>query len=608
MADPRIVVLGHVDHGKSTLIGRLLYDTGSLPEARIAEVVASSRRRGLQTEWSFALDALQDERDQAVTIDTTRVWFTLAGRRFAIIDAPGHEEFLANAMTGASDADGAILVVDAERGVEDQTRRHIYLLGLLAIPSVIVALNKIDAVDDPQHVAAVGEAARAALDAVGVAVQAIVPISARDGDNVVQRSTRTPWYDGPTLAELLGALAATEDVAEREPLRIWVQDVYRRGEERLVVGSVQSGSITVGDVVRIAPSGEMAEVAALRGWPTDPALARAGDPVALVFTTPVFVDRGDLLSHETDRPVTARSLHLRACWFDREPPHLDETVRLRVGSADVAAQITAVLDATDPRTLAPLEHGSATRGTVYTLALRTAVPVALDEGARCAIVRRGVPIAAAHAVQVSAQGANVYAASHLLGAQERAERNGYAGLVVWMTGLPGAGKTTLAMRAERELFRRGSNVYVLDGDTLRSGLSADLDFSAEGRRENIRRVAEVAKLLADAGTIVLVSLVSPGAPDRARARAIVGAAFHETFVRASLATCEARDPKDLYRRARAGEIPGFTGVGAPNDEPESPDLLLDTERYDIDHCVAELVGYASSASRIAALPTTPARS
>jgi bifunctional enzyme CysN/CysC len=603
MAEARVVVLGHVDHGKSTLIGRLLYDTGSLPEQRIAEVVASSRRRGLQVEWSFALDALQDERDQAVTIDTTRVWFTLGERRYAIIDAPGHEEFLANAMTGASDADAAILVVDAERGVEDQTRRHVYLLGLLAIPSVIVALNKIDAVDDPARIVAAGEAARAALEAVGVEVSAIVPISARDGDNVVNRSVRTPWYDGPTLAELLADLSISEDEAERAPLRIWVQDVYRRGEERFVVGTVQSGRVAPGDVLRIAPSGETSTVAALRGWPHDPPCARAGDPVALVFTSAAFVDRGDLLSHDRDRPVTVRSLHVRACWFDREAPHLDETVRLRVGSADVAAQITAIPEAVDPRTLAPLEHGSTTRGTVYTLALRTAIPVALDEGARCAIVRRGIPIAAAHAVQLVAQGANVFAASHLVGAQQRAERNGYAGLVIWMTGLPGAGKTTLAMRAERELFRRGTNVYVLDGDTLRSGLNADLDFSPEGRRETIRRVAEVAKLLADAGTIVLVSLVSPGAPDRARARAIVGPAFHETFVSASLATCEARDPKHLYRRARAGEIPGFTGVGAPYDAPETPELVLDTEAFDIDHCVAELVAYANSASRIFSVAT-----
>jgi bifunctional enzyme CysN/CysC len=602
VTDPRIVVLGHVDHGKSTLIGRLLLDTGSLPAARIAEVVESSRRRGLATEWSFALDALQDERDQAVTIDTTRVWLRIGERRFAIIDAPGHEEFLASAMTGAADADAAILVIDAERGVEDQTRRHVYLLGLLNVPHVIIAVNKIDLLADAQRFNAIGDAARIALEAVGVAASAVVPVSARDGDNVVTRSARTPWYDGPTLAELLVAVAPHAETTELAPLRIWVQDVYRRGEERIVAGTVRSGRIAAGDTVRIAPTGKIARVAALRAWPRDVASAGPGTAVGVVFDRPIYVDRGDLLSHEHDAPVTVRSLQLRACWFDREPPHVDETVRLRAGSADVSARIVAVLDAVDPRTLQPAEHGVASRGMVYSLALRTAVPVALDEDERCAIARRGLPVAAAHAVQLQPQGANVFASSHLVDAGERAERNGHRGLVLWLTGLPGAGKTTIAMNVERELFRREYRVYALDGDTLRTGLTSDLDFSEEGRRENIRRVAEVGKLLADAGAIAIISLVSPSAADRAQARGIVGEAFREGYVAASVATCEARDPKHLYRRARAGEITGFTGVDAPYDVPESPDLVLDTEHFDVERSVAAAVEFVVDAVKLTAKP------
>jgi bifunctional enzyme CysN/CysC len=600
--DARIVVLGHVDHGKSTLIGRLLHDTGALPPARIEEIVASSRRRGLATEWSFALDALQDERDQAVTIDTTRVWFRLGERRFAIIDAPGHEEFLANAMTGASDADAAILVVDAERGVEDQTRRHIYLLGLLDVAHVIVAVNKIDAVPDDalERAGAAAYAAREALEAVGVPVRAIVPVSARDGDNVASRSARTPWYDGPALTELLQDVVPRTDLAAREPLRMWVQDVYRRGDERVVAGTVRRGRIAVGDRVRISPAGSTARVAALRAWPRDVASAGPGAPVGVVFDAPVYADRGDLLSHDADPPAVVRSLHVRACWFDREPPHVDETVRLRAGSADVSARVVAVLDAVDPRTLQPAEHGLASRGTVYTLALRTAVPIALDDDERCAVARGGLPIAAAHAVELHPQGANVFASAHLVTAAERAQHNGHRGLVLWLTGLPGAGKTTIAMQVERELFRRGYRVYALDGDTLRTGLTSDLDFSEEGRRENIRRVAEVGKLFADGGAIALISLVSPAAADRARAKAIVGDAFCEAYVAASLATCEGRDPKHLYARARAGEIRGFTGVDAPYDVPESPDLVLDTERNDVQASVAAAVEFIAGAVRITA--------
>ena len=606
--DARIVVLGHVDHGKSTLIGRLLLDGGSLPAARIEEIVASSRRRGLAPEWSFALDALQDERDQAVTIDTTRVWFRLGDRRFAIIDAPGHEEFLANAMTGASDADAAILVVDAERGVEDQTRRHIYLLGLLGIRHVIVAVNKIDVEASAARFTAAAEAARAALEAVGVPPGAAVPISARDGDNVVTRSARTPWYDGPVLAELLSSVVPRAEDSARRPLRMWVQDVYRRGEERVVAGTVRSGRIAVGDLVSLSPSKKTARVAALRAWPHDLEAAGPGTAVGVVFDQAVYVDRGDLLAHEDDLPVTVRSLTLRACWFDREPPHVGETVRLRAGSADVSARIAAVFDALDPRTLEPAEHGVASRGMVCSLTLQTTAPVALDENERCAIVRSGVPVAAAHAVKLQPHGANVFAAEHLVNATARAQRNGHRGLVFWLTGLPASGKTTIAMRVERELFRRGLNVYALDGDTLRSGLTGDLDFSDEGRRENVRRVAEVGKLLADAGTIALISLVSPSAAERARARAIVGAEFREAYVAASLATCEARDPKNLYRRARAGEIPGFTGVGAPYDVPAEPDILLDTEHRDVEACVAAAVEFIVDAVRLAGAPAWIGRS
>ncbi len=606
--DARVVVLGHVDHGKSTLIGRLLHDTGSLPAERIDEIVASSRRRGLQTEWSFALDALQDERDQAVTIDTTRVWFRLGDRRFAIIDAPGHEEFLANAMTGASEADAAILVVDAERGVEDQTLRHVYLLGLLSIRRVIVAVNKIDAGAGPERVFAAGEAARAALEAVGVTVDAIVPVSARDGDNVAARSERTPWYDGPVLTELLSSVLPRAEDAERQPLRIWVQDVYRRGEERIVAGAVRSGRIAVGDLLRVSPSKKTARVAALRAWPHDLDAAGPGASVGIVFDEAVYVDRGDLLSHDDDAPVTVRALTVRACWFDRDPPHLEESVRLRAGSADVSARIVAVLDAVDPRTLRPAEHGVASRGMVYTLALQTTVPLALDQDERCAIVRGGIPVAAAHAAKLQPHGANVFAASHLVNATARAQRNGHRGLVFWLTGLPASGKTTIAMRVERELFRRGYNVYALDGDTLRSGLNGDLDFSDEGRRENVRRVAEVGKLLADAGTIALISLVSPSAAERARARSIVGVAFREAYVSASVATCEARDPKNLYKRARAGEITGFTGVDAPYDVPTEPHIVLDTERRDVDSCVAAAAEYVVDAVRMTGSPAWIGRS
>ncbi len=602
-------MLGHVDHGKSTLIGRLLHDTGSLPEARIAEVIASSKRRGLDhVEWSFALDALQDERDQAITIDTTRVWFSVRDRRYVIIDAPGHEEFLANAMTGASDADAAILVVDAAAGVEEQTRRHAYLLGLLAVGRVIVAINKIDAIGyDAERIAAIERDAIAALQAVGVTPDAIVPISARSGDNIAAVSTNTPWFSGLPLADVLAMFAPEAQPEDAAPLRFWVQDVYRDGDDRVAVGVVRSGRIAVGDRVRIAPAGTNAQVRTLRAWPTDPTEACAGTSVGVVFTTPAFVDRGDLLASIDEPPLVARSLRLRAFWFDSAPPRTGDALRLRAGSADVAVRVVEVHETLDPRTLAAASASAPSRGTVYTLTLRTATPIPVDIGERCAISRGGLPIAAAHAISVETEATQVFPTHHLITRAERTERNGYAGRVLWLTGLPASGKTTVAMGVERELFARGYQVYTLDGDTLRAGLTKDLDFSAEGRAENVRRVAEAAKLFADAGVIVLVSLVSPYAAHREMARALVGDAFREIYVHADIATCSARDPKQLYARARRGELRGFTGVDAPYEVPAAPDAVVESQRDDIEACVAELARYVLDDVRSRALlPTGPA--
>jgi bifunctional enzyme CysN/CysC len=597
--DVRVVVLGHVDHGKSTLIGRLLYDTEALAPARVEEIVSSSRRRGRPVEWSFALDALQDERDQAITIGTTRVWFSVRGRRYVVIDAPGHEEFLASAMTGASDADTAILVVDAVTGVEDQTRRHAYLLALLAVPRVVVALNKIDAVGfDPGRFAHLETEVRAMLDTVGIEIDACVPLSARDGDNVASLSSRTPWYEGPPLLDVLGSLAPERDDSAERSLRLSIQDVYRNGDERIAVGVVRSGRINVGDEVRITPAATNVRIAALRAWPENPTTARAGETVGIAFSTPAFVERGDVLSGIDAPPHVARTIRLRAFWFDRVAPQPEDVVRLRAGSADVAARITDVHEALDPATLAPAKQGAVARGTVYVLSLRTTVPLALDDGDRCALARGGLPIAAARVVAVEIDAPLVFPPARFVSRLERAVRNGHDGRIIWLTGLPASGKSTIATAVERELFERGYQVVALDGDAVRTGLTRDLDFSPEGRAENVRRVAEAAKLFAETGTIALVSLVSPTRADRAHAREIGGTVFREVFVRATVETCAKRDPKGLYARAFRGELRGFTGVDALYEEPTSPELVLDTERDDVSGCVTRLLEFVSTDARI----------
>jgi bifunctional enzyme CysN/CysC len=596
--DLRVAITGHVDHGKSTLIGRLMYDTGSLADGKAEEILASSERRGLAVEWSFAVDAAQEERDQAITIETTRVWLQYGGRRIVIIDTPGHREFIKNMMSGAADADAGILVIDALEGIADQTYRHAYLLRLLDVPEIIVAVNKIDTVDDAQErFAQISRDIRAVLETAGKPLRAIVPLSARDGDNVVARSERTAWYTGPTLIEVLMALEPAAPSVDRA-LRFDVADVYRfNDDERISVGNVIAGSIAPGDRVRIAPSGATTRVRGIKRWPDDGSPALAGQAVGLTFDDPVFIDRGDVVTLADQPPIPATSAFDGVFfWLSSGPPRVGETLQLKVGRADVAVTIAGIDETIDLGILDKVQPDESSRHTAFALRLRAARSVAAQAGARCVLLRAGEVVGGgklAH-VEVATAGRsdNLVLAGHLISSETRAQRNGYRGLVAWFTGLPGSGKSTIAMAVERELFARGYFVYVLDGDNVRASLNSDLRFSREDRQENIRRVGAVAALFADAGAIVIASTISPHAADRAGARAAAKpGAFHEIYVRASVETCEARDVKGHYARARAGELTDFTGVSAPYDEPEHPDLLIDTNAAAVETSVAEVVEY-----------------
>jgi bifunctional enzyme CysN/CysC len=612
MLDLRVAITGHVDHGKSTLIGRLMYDTGSLADGKAEEILASSKRRGLAVEWSFAVDAAQEERDQAITIETTRVWLHYGGRRIVIIDTPGHREFIKNMMSGAADADAGILVIDALEGIADQTYRHAYLLGLLDVPEIVVAVNKIDAVADPQQCfAQISRDIRAVLETTGKPLRAIVPVSARDGDNVVFPSERTPWYTGPTLIDVLVSLHPAAPVAGR-PLRFDVADVYRfSDEERVAVGNVIAGSLAAGERVRIAPSGATTRVRAIKRWPDDPSPALAGEAVGLTFEDPVFLDRGDVLTRADQPPVAATSSFDGVFfWLSAQPPRVGETLPLKVGRAEVAVTIAGIDETIDLGILDRVTPDESARHAAFALRLRAARTVAAQAGARCVLLRNGEVVGGGKLSRVEAASAhpadNLVLQGHLISGEARAQRNGYGGLVAWLTGLPGSGKSTIAMAAERELFARGYFVYVLDGDNVRSGLNRDLGFSREHRHENIRRVGEVAALFADAGAIVIVSTISPHAADRAAARAAAPAAFREIYVRADVETCEARDVKGHYRKARAGELPDFTGVSAPYEEPERPDLIVDTNAGSIESGVERVVEFLIRNAAPGPLLTVPA--
>ncbi|QDO96522.1 adenylyl-sulfate kinase [Ferrovibrio terrae] len=601
-----IVIVGHVDHGKSTLVGRLLHDTDSLPTGKLEQLKAVSEKRGLEFEWSFLLDALQVERDQGITVDTTQIWFTTQQRRYVIIDAPGHKEFLKNMVTGAAQADAAILVVDAAQGLAEQTRRHAYLLHLLGIRQVAVAVNKIDLIgNDAARFRAVAESVRNYLVGIGIEPQAIVPLSAREGDNIASRSVNTSWYQGPTLIGALDAFTPRALPVE-QPLRLPVQDLYRYGDKRIVVGRIESGRLKAGDRIRFAPLGREATVATLENWSGPdrplPALteARAGDSVAFTLDEDVFVERGALGSSPEHRPIDANRFTVRLFWLDKQPLRKGDRLTMKVGTAEREAQVESIVESLDVETLDAATAQQIERNGVARVVLRVRPPMAIDlyetlPRTGRGVLIRGPQIVAGLVIESAATrvSTDITAVDSSVTVQERIEMNGHRGGVIWMTGLSGAGKSTIAMATQRLLFSRGRHVAVLDGDNLRHGLNRDLGFTDTDRLENLRRLAEVAKLMAVNGSLVLVSAISPLQKYRDMAREIVGEDFREIYVSADIALCEARDPKGLYRKARTGEIKNFTGISAPYEAPQNADLVLDTAKP-LEFAVTTLTEYIES--------------
>ena len=584
----RIVIVGHVDHGKSTLVGRLLHETGSLPEGKLEMLKAVSARRGMPFEWSFLLDALQTERDQGITIDTTQIRFRTNARDVVLIDAPGHAEFLRNMITGASQADGAVLIIDALEGVRDQTRRHGYLLHLLGIKQVVVVVNKMDRVDfSASRFAAISDEISAHLTGLGVNPAAIIPISARDGDGVKIHTPRIGWYRGPTVVEALDALEPARPL-EALPLRLPVQAIYKFDDRRIVAGRIESGSLTAGDEIVIMPTGKIAKIKTVESWPITPLAGRqgAGRSVGITLDRELFVERGDVIAHIGQSPSDTRRLRARIFWLHDKPLAVGSAILVRLGTREARAVVVAIDKAVDPGELSSVENAAIGRNHVGEIDISLAQPIAADAYAnnprlgRLVIELNGRIAGGGLVLSVDAARravpVDIVPVESALRPDERSARYRHNGAVVWLTGLPGAGKSTLARALERRLFSRGGSPILLDGDTLRAGLNGDLGFSPEDRSENIRRIAEVATHLARNGHIAIVAAVSPSRDDRAAARRIADTAFREIYVATPAEVCEERDPKGHYAKARAGALKGFTGIGNDYQPPESSELVIDT--------------------------------
>jgi bifunctional enzyme CysN/CysC len=606
----RVVIVGHVDHGKSTLIGRLLYDTGSLPDGKLEEIEGICKARGTDAlEWSFVLDAFQAERDQAITIDTTQIWFSSAARDYVIIDAPGHREFLKNMICGAAAADAAILVVDAREGVQEQTRRHAYMLSLLGLKQISVVINKMDMEGHSQTVFnRVKNEVENYLTSIGLKASHIIPISARHGDMIASRGAHMEWYQAPNLIETLDSFDHMNKF-DRLALRFPVQDVYRYEEDRILVGRIESGTIKTGDTILFSPSNEKATVTSIEVWPDDKTKlqAIAGEVIGIKLDQRLFVERGHTASHVVNAPMLSNVFRANIFWLGKKPLRVGNSYKLRYSTHEAMVTVQSIDRMVDTQDLSVHQDAqSLERNNVAEITLRARNVLPIDPYANHEAMGRVVlydeyMIVGGGNINMDGypdqrettqpKSENIYKVDHLLTHDKRAERTGHRGGIFWFTGLSGSGKSTTAMAVEKALFDKGYYTYVLDGDNIRHGLNADLGFSPEDRQENIRRIGEVAALMADAGLVVITAFISPYQEDRNRARKAAPNHFHEIFVKADLATCEKRDPKGLYKKARAGEIAGFTGIGSPYEEPNNPDMVVNTQDNTIEICVAQVLCY-----------------
>ena len=611
----RVVFVGHVDHGKSTLIGRILYDTHSLPDGKVEQAQKASAAEGMVFEYAFLLDALLEEQEQNITIDTTQIQFKTAKRPYVIIDAPGHKEFLKNMITGAASADAAVLLIAANEGVQEQSRRHGYLLSLLGIRQVVVAVNKMDLVGYSEETfRSVQSEYREFLEQIGVVAHAFVPISARNGINVAGRTpdpsepNPMPWYDGATITEMLDTFEPPQPLGAL-PLRLPIQDVYRFDHRRILVGRVESGTLRVGDRLVFSPNNKTSEVASIENWSGPETLvAYAGQSVAITLKEQIFVQRGHVASHEERAPIESNRFRARLFWMGKRPLGIGQSYKLKLATQELDAEVVSVDRVIDASTLetVPGDRAFIQRNDVAEVVLQTRGALVMDNQDSNPFMGRfvivddrqvaggGIIHGGVYADRSKIKSANIYWSEGNVLPRNRALRNGHHGAVLWFTGLSGSGKSTLARQIERELFNAGRQVYVLDGDNIRHGLNSNLGFSPQDREENIRRVSEVAALMADSGLIVLTAFISPYTQDRRRAREIVlqgGHEFAEVYVEAPLEVCEARDVKGLYKKARAGEIAEFTGISAPYEAPQNPEITLHTGKLSIEESVASVLEY-----------------
>ena len=596
----RFITCGSVDDGKSTLIGRLLWESQQLFDDQLAALKAESKKYGTQgddIDFALLVDGLAAEREQGITIDVAYRYFATSKRKFIVADTPGHEQYTRNMVTGASTADVAVLLVDARQGLLTQTRRHAYLVSLMGIRHVVLTVNKMDLVAfDAGAFKRIGEAFEQFAKPLGFESISAIPLSALRGDNITQRSARTPWYSGPTLMGYLETIPAQQLGSDKLVFPIqWVNrpDSSFRGFS----GSVAQGSVRVGDEIRVTASGQTARVDEIVTLDGLLACAETGQAVTLKLEREIDASRGDILSLSHSPLETTEQFEATLVWMDEEAGLIGRSYSIKLATQWASASITSIKHKVDINTLVHEAGKKLTLNDISVCNIATSKPLVFDSyqqsktlGGFILLDRFTHATVAAGMIRHSLRRAqNVHQQALTINRADRENLNGHKGKVIWFTGLSGSGKSTIANALEVKLHAQGKHTYLLDGDNIRRGLNKDLGFTDADRVENIRRIAEIAKLMIDAGVIVMTAFISPFRREREMARELIGIEnFVEVFVDTPLQVCEQRDPKGLYKKARSGQLPNMTGINSPYEPPEAPSMTTNSTES-IEQAVSRLI-------------------
>jgi bifunctional enzyme CysN/CysC len=603
MSDMNVVIVGHVDHGKSTIIGRLMADTHSLPQGKIESIREKCKRQSKVFEYAYLLDALKDEQSQGITIDTARCFFKTEKRNYLIMDAPGHVEFLKNMVTGASSADIALLVIDAVEGVQENSKRHGYLLSLLGVKQIIVLINKMDLVEYSQNVFdSIVKEYGGYLSNIEVTPITYIPVSGAMGDNIVKTSENMPWYLGMNILNIMDSLGEPTGPLSK-PFRMPVQDIYKftanNDSRRIIAGTVLTGRVKCDDAVCFYPSKKQSTIKTIESYNRHSDYAEAGYTCGFTLHDEIYVRRGELafLERETP-PICSDSLLVKMFWLGTRPLITGGKYILKIGHEKVAVAISEIKKTIDANSLCEqTNENKLLKNHIGECILKLERPVAFDvniwEMAKFVLVDEYEICGGGYILSIFDEFDrmnNIFVTFGQITNTDRTRRLKQKGLVVWLYGRSGAGKTTIAVQTEKIIFEQGFVVYRIDGDDVRANLCSDLGFSEIDRNENIRRIAEISRMFCELGVITLVCTISPYEKTREIAREIIGKTnLVEVYINASTKCCAKRDPKSLYKKAETGRVENFSNLQF--EEPQNPDLIINTEKMSVSESISALYSY-----------------